>query len=274
MFSRVQARWRFWLGRFDNAPASPRKVERVTLPPTASARDEQLARPGMRRQTWRMVAPVTVYSVNEERANVITHGFAAALSVIGLFVLVLLSLERGDAWHVTGTAVFGVALVMLYTISTLYHLVRRAETKVWLRKCDHAGIFLLIAGSYTPFLLVTLRGTLGWTLFAVIWGLGVVGILLKFWFAGQFRVLSTCIYVGMGWLVLLVMRPLLEVLPVSAVWLLVAGGVAYTGGAGFYLWKRLPYHHAIWHVFVIIGSICHWYVVFEYVVPGSDHITG
>jgi hemolysin III len=273
MFSRSQAWWRFWLGRLGNAPPSSAKLEAMTLAP-ALLRDEQLARSGMARHTWRMVAPVTVYSANEERANVITHGFAAALSVIGLFVLVLLSVQRGDAWHVTGTAVFGVALVMLYTVSTLYHLVRRPETKVWLRKCDHAGIFLLIAGSYTPFLLVTLRGTLGWTLFAVIWGLGVVGILLKFWFAGQFRVLSTCIYIGMGWLVLFVMRPLLEVLPVSGVWLLVAGGLSYTGGAGFYLWKRLPDHHAIWHVFVVVGSLCHWYVVFEYVVPGRDPLTG
>jgi hemolysin III len=221
-----------------------------------------------------MNAPIDVYSANEERANVLTHAFGAAFSVIGMFILVTVSMQHGNAWHVTGTLVFGIALVLLYTISTLYHLVRRPEAKQWLRKCDHAGIFLLIAGSYTPFLLVTLRGPLGWVILAVIWMLGLLGIVLKFWFAGHFRVLSTAVYIVMGWLVLLVMRPLLEVLPVSGVWLLVAGGLFYTGGAVFYLWKRLPYHHAIWHLFVVAGSVCHWYTVFEYVVPGPKLVSG
>jgi len=220
-----------------------------------------------------MSAPIAVYSANEERANVLTHALGAALSVAGLFVLVRLSTIHGDGWHVAGTGVFGCALVLLYTLSTLYHLSRDPATKQWLRKCDHAGIFLLIAGSYTPFLLVTLRGPLGWSLFAIIWGLGFAGIILKFWFAGHFRAVSTLVYLGMGWLVLFVLRPLLEVLPLSAVWVLVAGGVCYTGGVVFYLWKRLPYHHAIWHLFVVAGSICHWYAVFEYVVPGGRLFT-
>ena len=264
------ARYFRWLG---GAHSTGEMQVRVRPPPSSAVHD-QLARPRSPRQTWRMSAPVTVYSAGEERANVLTHAFAAALSVVGLCVLVLLSVQRGDAWHITGSAVFGTALVLLYTISTLYHLARRPETKLWLRRCDHAGIFLLIAGSYTPFLLVTLRGTLGWTLFGVIWGLGLIGIGLKFLFAGHFRVLSTFIYITMGWLVLLVIKPLLEVLPLPGVWLLVAGGLSYTGGAAFYLWKRLPYHHAIWHLFVVAGSICHWYVVFEYVVPDSNLLSG
>lgn len=228
---------------------------------------EQLGRSGVGRQTWRMSAPVSVYSANEERANILTHALGTALSLAGLWVLVSLSVRHGDGWHLAGAAVFGISLVTLYAISTLYHLSRDTMARQQLRKWDHAGIFLLIAGSYTPFLLVTLRSSLGWSLFAVVWGLGFAGIALKFWFAGHFRILSTAIYIGMGWLVLLVLRPLLEALPMPGVWLLVAGGLSYTFGAAFYLWRKLPYHHAIWHLFVIGGSVCHWYAVYEYVVP-------
>lgn len=228
---------------------------------------EQLGRSGVGRQTWRMSAPVSVYSANEERANILTHALGTALSLAGLWVLVSLSVRHGDGWQLAGAAVFGISLVTLYAISTLYHLSRDPMARQQLRKWDHAGIFLLIAGSYTPFLLVTLRSSLGWSLFAVVWGLGFAGIALKFWFAGHFRILSTAIYIGMGWLVLLVLRPLLEALPMPGVLLLVAGGFSYTFGAVFYLWKTLPYHHAIWHLFVIGGSVCHWYAVYEYVVP-------
>lgn len=214
-----------------------------------------------------MSAPMTVYTPQEERANVITHALGVALSIAGLLVLVTLSALRGDMWHVVGTGIFGLALVALYGISTLYHLSRDITAKQWWRKCDHAGIFLLIAGSYTPFLLVNLRGTWGWSLFGVIWGLGLAGVVLKFWFAGHFRVVSTLIYVAMGWLVLIAVRPLLEQVPLPGVWLLVTGGLLYTGGTAFYLWKSLPYHHAIWHVFVLAGSTCHWIAVLKYVVP-------
>src|ERR1035437_3329043 len=149
----------------------------------------------------------------------------------------------------------------------LAHSFRSAAVKHVLRKFDHAAIFLLIAGSYTPFLLVTLRGPWGCSLFGVSWGLAAAGIVLKFWFAGRFRVASTLIYVAMGWLVLTVLRPLLVVFPREGFWLLLAGGLCYTGGAAFYLWKRLPYHHAVWHLWVMAGSACHWATVFFYVVP-------
>ena len=207
------------------------------------------------------------YTVREELANSITHGVGAICSVAGLVLLTTFSCVHGDAWLVTGTTVFGLTLVALYTISTLYHSFRSVEVKRILRKFDHAAIFLLIAGSYTPFLLVTLRGHGSWGLFATIWGLAVVGIALKFWFAGRFRVGSTIIYVAMGWLVLTVVRPLLVVLPREGFWLLLAGGFCYTGGAVFYLWKRLPYHHAVWHLWVMAGSACHWAAVFFFVVP-------
>jgi hemolysin III len=211
-------------------------------------------------------APAT-YTPGEERANVITHGLGLALSVVGLAVLVTLAGRRGDAWRVTATAIFGATLVLLYMSSTLYHSFRNEGTKRLLRKFDHAAIFLLIAGTYTPFLLVNLRGAWGWSLFGVIWALAAAGVALKFWFTGRFRVGSTLLYIGIGWLVMVALRPMQSTVPPAALWLLVAGGLSYTLGTVFYLWKRLPYHHAIWHLFVLGGSVCHFCSVFTAVIP-------
>jgi hemolysin III len=208
-----------------------------------------------------------IYPPREELANRLTHGLGAALSPAGLVLLVFFSSRSGDAWHVVSTAIFGASLVLLYTSSTLYHSFRSERLRQLLQKFDHAAIFLLIAGTYTPFLLVTLRGPWGWSLFGVVWGLAIAGVALKFWFAGRFRLVSTLIYLGMGWLVLVAIKPLIAALPAGGLRLLVAGGLCYTGGAFFYLWKRLPYHHAIWHLFVLAGSACHWAAVFIYVVP-------
>jgi hemolysin III len=138
-----------------------------------------------------------------------------------------------------------------------------------LRKFDHAAIFLLIAGTYTPFVLVTLRGPWGWSLFGVVWGLAIAGVALKFWFAGRFRLVSTIIYLAMGWLVLIALKPLTAALPRAGLLWLVAGGLCYSLGAVFYLWKRLSYHHAVWHLFVLAGGACHWVAIFRYVVPGG-----
>jgi hemolysin III len=207
------------------------------------------------------------YPPREELANSLTHGLGAALSVAGLVLLVFFSARFGNAWHIVSTAVFGTTLLLLYTSSTLYHSFRDPRIKRILRKFDHAAIFLLIAGSYTPFVLVTLRGPWGWSLFGVVWGLAIAGVALKFWFAGRFRFASTLIYLGMGWLVMVALKPLLAALPAGGFRLLVAGGLCYTGGAVFYLWKRLPYQHALWHLFVLGGSSCQWAAVFFYVVP-------
>ncbi len=211
----------------------------------------------------------SAYTEREELANSVTHAMGAVLSVVGLVLLVVYAGQYGDAWHLVSTAIFGITLVLLYTTSTLYHSFRGERPKQVLQKFDHAAIFLLIAGSYTPFALVTLRGPWGWSLFGVVWGLAVAGVTIKFWLAGRFRVVSTLIYVAMGWLVLVAIKPLVAVLPVGGMKLLVAGGLCYTGGAAFYLWKRLPYHHAIWHLWVLAGSACHWAAVFIYVVPGG-----
>ena len=207
------------------------------------------------------------YSRREETANQLTHAVGAGLGMVGLVLLVVAAHRHGDAWQVLSTAIFGAMLVLLYTASTLYHRFKAERTRHLLQKFDHAAIFLLIAGTYTPFVLVTLRGPWGWSLFGVVWGLAILGVTLKFWFAGRFRLVSTLIYLLMGWLVLIALKPLLAALPAGGMKLLVAGGLCYTGGAVFYLWKRLPYHHAIWHLFVLAGSACHWAAVFLYVVP-------
>src|SRR6478752_6941081 len=209
----------------------------------------------------------------EETASQLTHAVGAVLGMAGLVLLVVFARRHGDAWHVVSSAIFGAMLVLLYVVSTLYHSFQGERTRQVLQKFDHAAIFLLIAGTYTPFVLVTLRGPWGWSLFGVVWGLAILGVVLKFWFAGRFRLTSTVIYVVMGWLVLIAFKPLLAALPAGGMKLLVAGGLCYTGGAVFYLWKQLPYHHAIWHLFVLGGSACHWAAVFFYVlprVPGSS----
>lgn len=216
---------------------------------------------------WSMGAVPSRYTRGEELANAITHGIGIALSIAGLALLVTMASLYGDAWHVVSGAIFGATLVLLYTASTLYHSFRQPDAKRLLRKFDHAGIFLLIAGTYTPFLLVSLRGAWGWSLFGVVWGLGLVGVALKFWLAGRFNLLSTLVYLGMGWIVLIALRPMLEAVPPGGLWLLLAGGLCYTGGTIFYLWKRLPYHHAVWHLFVLAGSICHWVSIYGYLVP-------
>lgn len=208
-----------------------------------------------------MKATPAAYPPREEFFNALTHGIGVALSVAGLAWLVTWASLRGTAWHVVSAAIFGATLVLLYTASTLYHSFRSEEAKRLLRKFDHAGIFLLIAGTYTPFALVSLRGPWGWSLFGVVWGLAVVGVALKFWFTGRFHGASTAIYIGMGWIVVIAARPMLASVPAAGLWLLLAGGLCYTGGTVFYLWKKLPYHHAIWHLFVLGGSVCHFFAV-------------
>jgi hemolysin III len=207
------------------------------------------------------------YTPPEELANAITHGLGVALSIAGLVLLLVAASLHGDAWGVSSSAVFGATLIVLYSVSTLYHSLPGARLKFLLRKFDHAAIFLLIAGTYTPVLLVSLRGAWGWSLFGVIWGLAAAGVTMKFWFTGRFAALSMAIYIAMGWLVMIALRPMLHAVPLGGLWLLLAGGLCYTGGTVFYAWKKLPYHHAVWHLWVLAGSACHWAAVFCYIVP-------
>ena len=209
-------------------------------------------------------------SVIEELANGITHGIGLALSVVGLIVLVVLSILRGNAWHIAGCTTFGVTLVLLYAASTMYHSFRSPRFKRILKILDHTAIYLLIAGTYTPFTLVNLRGFWGWTLFGLVWGLSVFGILWKLFHVDRFQIVSTLVYVAMGWLVLIAIKPVMSAVPLSGMAWLFAGGLFYTVGILFFAWKRVPYNHAIWHVFVMAGSICHYFAVMFYVLPSSS----
>src|SRR5208283_2333941 len=180
------------------------------------------------------------YTREEEIANSLTHGLGFLLSIAGLVVLVAFAALRSDAWAVTASAIFGASLVLLYASSTLYHSLRASRPKQIARVVDHVAIFLLIAGTYTPFMLVTLRGPWGWSLFGVIWALAIGGTTLKLFFTGRFRILSTFIYLFMGWIVVVAIKPLVVALPRGSLIMLFAGGLAYSLGTVFYLWKRLP----------------------------------
>jgi hemolysin III len=203
----------------------------------------------------------------EEVANTITHGIGLLLSVVGFVVLLVLAALRGSAWHIVACSIYGATLICLYTASTLYHAVISPRVKRALRIFDHSAIYLLIAGTYTPFLLVSLRGPWGWSLFGVIWGLALAGVLFKFWFVERFVILSTAVYIAMGWLVVIAAKPVITHVPFTALIWLLAGGLAYTGGVIFFAAKRIPYSHAIWHLFVLAGSICHYFAVLSTVIP-------
>ena len=203
----------------------------------------------------------------EETINALTHGLGALLSLGGLAVLVVMASLRGDAWHIVSCSIYGITLVMLFSSSTLYHSFRNQRLKHVLRIIDHASIYLLIAGTYTPFVLVTLRGAWGWSLFGVVWGLALAGIVFQVFFVHRFRVLQTLIYLAMGWLVVIAGKPLLTRVPLPGLLWLLFGGLSYTVGSLFYLWKKLPYHHAIWHLFVLAGGVCHYFAILFYVLP-------
>jgi hemolysin III len=207
------------------------------------------------------------YSIGEEIANSVSHGVGALLAVGGLVVLTVLAALRGNVWHIVGCSVFGVSLVLVYTISTLYHGIQHPRAKAVLRALDHSAIFILIAGTYTPFALVSLHGPWGWSLFGVIWGLAVLGIILQMGVLRRGTAASVLLYVAMGWVVVVAIKPLLEAVGPGGLALLLIGGLAYTAGTGFYAWRRLPYHHALWHGFVLLGSVSHFFAVLLYVIP-------
>ncbi len=213
----------------------------------------------------------------EELANALTHGLGTALAVAALVLMVVFASLRGTARHIVGASLFGATMVLLYLMSTLYHAFRGPRVKRVFRVLDHASIYLLIAGTYTPFCLATLHGAWGWTLFGLIWGLAVVGITLKsilLSMAGHllgqrlWEAVSLAIYLLMGWLVVIAIVPLWRALPAGGIAWLFGGGLCYTLGAGFYAWHRLPYHHALWHLAVVAGTGCHFASVLFYVIPG------
>ncbi len=201
----------------------------------------------------------------EELANVVTHGIGAALSTAALVVLVVMASTRGDVWRVISLSIYGSTLMLLYLCSTLYHSFRHPRIKRYFHLMDHLSIYLLIAGTYTPITLVLMRGPWGWTLFGLIWGMAAGGILAKIFLFGRLRWVSVVFYLAMGWLILIAVRPMLQMLPSGLVGWIAAGGVFYTLGVIFYSLKRLRYHHAIWHLFVLAGSFCHFVGMLLYV---------
>ena len=203
----------------------------------------------------------------EEILNVLTHGIGFLLSIVALSLMVVYASMDGNAWHIVGAAIFGTSLVILYLASTLFHGAREPHWRKWLNVFDHASIYVLIAGTYTPFLLVTLNGPWGWSLFGVIWGLAIAGVVFKIFYTGKFKTVSTIIYILMGWLIVIAIVPLVENLTTMGLFWLLMGGIAYSVGAVFYMLNRVPFNHAIFHVFVLGGSICHFISVFWYVIP-------
>ncbi len=198
------------------------------------------------------------YTRGEEIANSITHGVGVALAVAGLSALVLLAVIYGDVWRVVSFSIYGGSLIILYLASTLYHAVQHQKTKEILRVFDHAAIYVLIAGTYTPFLMISIRGALGWTLLVFVWGLALLGIAWKIFFIGRLEVLATIVYILMGWMCVFIFKEMVLNVPPPGVAFLFAGGIVYTLGVIFYAWNKLPYNHAIWHLFVLGGSVFHF----------------
>ncbi|MDX9867476.1 MAG: hemolysin III family protein [Kiritimatiellia bacterium] len=211
------------------------------------------------------------YTVPEEISHSAIHALGSHLGAAMLALMVVFGARSGEqvAWKVVSGAIFGATAILLYAISAVYHAVTHPRAKQILEVCDHMAIYFLIAGSYTPFTLVTLRPehpVIGWTIFGIVWGLTVMGVVFKVFFTGKLRVVSTLAYVGMGWIVVFAIKPLMDALPTAGLVWLLAGGGLYTLGTVFYLWRLMPFHHAVWHLFVLAGTLCHFFAVLFYVM--------
>ena len=209
------------------------------------------------------------YSALEEKTNIISHALGLILSVIALLLMLVRASQYGNIWHIVSVSIFGVSLITLYAASTFYHSAKDPRRRARLRVIDHATIYTLIAGTYTPFTLVVLHGSVGWMVFGASWAMAITGITLKLFFTGRFNVLSTLMYVFMGWIIVFAITPLIESLSTEGLFWLFAGGVAYTTGAILYSIKIIEFNHAIFHIFVLIGSFCHFMSVFFYVLPNG-----
>lgn len=214
-----------------------------------------------------MIKDARPYPKTEEIFNVITHGLGFILSLAALTLLVVYASIDGDAWHIVSFSIYGVSLVTLYLASTLFHMTRKQKLRNILNVFDHSAIYFLIAGTYTPFLLVSIRGPWGWSLFGVIWALAIGGIIFKIYNTGKYDFISAIIYVLMGWLIIIAIKPMNEALPTQGLLWLLGGGISYSIGVVFYLLNKMPYNHAIFHIWVLLGSFAHFIAVFMYVLP-------
>lgn len=211
-----------------------------------------------------------VYSKKEEIANALTHGAGIALSIAALVLLVVFSAIYGDAWKVTASAVYGASMIVLYTASTLYHSFSKTKAAGKLNMFDHISIYYLIAGTYTPFVLVNMRGGWGWSIFGVIWACAITGTILKLIYGNRFRKISTILYLCMGWMIVIAFYPFIKNVETGGLILTLLGGLSYSIGVIFYKWKKLPFNHAVWHLFVLAGSILHFFAILFYVVLDSN----
>ena len=209
---------------------------------------------------------LTYYHKREEILNVITHFVGLVLSIAALTLLIIYASIYGNAWHIVSFTIFGSSMTVLYLASTLYHAAKKKSVRRKLNVFDHAAIYLMIAGTYTPFCLVAIQGAVGWTFFGITWGLAIIGIIMKFFFTGRFNTMSTVSYVLLGWIAVFLAKPLLENLSTPALLYLLAGGVCYTVGAIFYSINKIPYNHAIFHFWVLAGSIMHFISIFFYLL--------
>lgn len=200
----------------------------------------------------------------EELLNSLTHGLGVVLSIVGLISLMWLAVEAGDTKRIVGFSIFGASLVILYLTSTLYHSFHNEKVKRFFRIMDHAAIYILIAGSYTPITLIALEGWVGIALLVAVWTAAIIGVVFKLFFTGRWDRISTYLYLAMGWMAILAIDPLLDGMPSGGLWLIFTGGMFYTGGVVFYLWDKLKFNHAIWHLFVLGGSVSHFLAVLLY----------
>lgn len=209
------------------------------------------------------------YSREEERLNIYSHAIGLILSIVALVLLVIKATSFGNVLQLVSVGIFGVSLMILYAASTLYHKATDQERRKKLKIFDHSAIYVLIAGTYTPYTLLVLGGTKGWLIFSISWGLALIGITLKLFFTGKFKLISTLMYVFMGWMIVFAIQPLIANMSYDGLYWFFAGGVAYTVGAVLYSIKKIKFNHAIFHVFVLIGSFCHFYSLYSYVLPNK-----
>ncbi len=215
----------------------------------------------------RQPAPIAKYSKNEEFANSLTHGLGALFGIAALIILLIFSTLHGTTSHIVSSAIYGSTLILLYGASTLYHAAQSPSAKRILQKIDHSSIFLLIAGTYTPFTIVSLSGAWGWSLLGLIWGLAIIGVVLELALKKRYKKISIALYLSMGWLIVVAIKPMIENVETGGLLLLLSGGIVYSLGIIFYVWKSFPFNHAIWHLFVLAGSTLQFFAVFYYVLP-------
>jgi hemolysin III len=212
---------------------------------------------------------LTYYPTTEEKINILTHGLGLLLSIAALVLLIIHASTHGTARHIVSFTIFGASLILLYSASTLYHYSQKPDIRRKLNILDHASIYVLIAGTYTPFTLITLKGWLGWTIFGITWAIAIVGVFFKLFYTGRFDKISTIAYVAMGWIIIFAVKPLIENLPLNGLYWLLAGGIFYTIGAVLYSVKKIKFNHAIFHVFVLLGSFSHFMAIYFYVLKHS-----